>query len=106
MILFKTAHIKPVLSGRKTQTRRIWKKPHVRVGSLHKAKTQMLSKGYFALLRITGLRTEKLGDITEEDAKAEGGHTVKEFQQVWRDINGEWDPKIKVCVVEFEMVKR
>ncbi len=106
MLLFKPEHVKPILEGRKTQTRRVWKKPRVKVGSIHKAKTRMFSKDYFALLKITGLRKERLGDITEEDVRAEGGYTVQEFKKVWERIHNSWNPEQEVWVVEFEVVKR
>jgi len=106
MLLFKPEHIEPILNGVKTQTRRIWKNHRVKVGSIHRAKTKMLSKDYFALLKITGLRRERLGDLTEEDARAEGGYTVQEFKEVWERINGNWHPYQGVWVVEFQVIKK
>ena len=104
-LLFKPEHVEPILEGAKTQTRRTWKKPRVKVGGTYKAKTKLFSKEYFALIRVTGLRKEKLGDITPEDARAEGGYTIEEFREVWRHINGEWDPEQEVWVVEFEVLR-
>lgn len=46
VLLFKLEHIGPILHGEKTQTRRAWKR--------YCAKLEMLSRDYFALLRITG----------------------------------------------------
>ncbi len=43
--------------------------------------------------------------MTEEDAKKEGGYSLKEFKEVWRDINGAWDPELEVWVVEFELYR-
>lgn len=36
MLLFKREHIEPILSGQKSQTRRLWKKQRVKVGSIQK----------------------------------------------------------------------
>ncbi len=103
-MLFKPEHVGLILSGRKTQTRRVWKKPRARVGSVHKAKTALFSLDHFALIRITGLRREQLGDITLEDVKREGYDTLEEFKEVWTWINGCWNPELEVYVVSYEMV--
>lgn len=106
MLLFKPEHVGPILRGEKTQTRRAWiKRSHARIGGIHKAKTKMLSRGYFALIKILGVRQERLGDITEEDAKAEGGYTIETFRQKWVEINGSWDPDQLVFVVSFRVVQ-
>jgi len=102
MLLFKPEHVDPILTGEKTQTRRIWKKPRAKIGSIHLAKITMLSKEYFAKLKIMDVRKERLGDITEADAQAEGGYTVDTFRQVWTLINGSWEPDTMVYVVTFE----
>jgi hypothetical protein len=105
-LLFKPEHVQPILNGIKTQTRRVWKKPRVKVGGIYKAKTKLFSKDYFTMLKVTGLRKERLGDISEEDAWAEGGYTVEEFRKVWERINGRWDPEQEIWVVEFEVMMR
>jgi len=101
-LLFKPEHVGLILSGRKTQTRRVWKKSRARVGAVHKAKTALFSPDHFALIRITGLRRERLGDITLEDARREGYDTLEEFKAVWVRINKTWDPELEVYVVSFE----
>ena len=102
-LLFKPEHVGLILSGRKTQTRRVWKKSRARVGAVHKAKTALFSPDHFALIRITGLRRERLGDITQEDVRREGYDTLEEFKAVWVRINGSWDPELEVYVVSFEL---
>jgi len=73
-------------------------------------------------LAITGVRVERLRDINEEDAQAEGAERVDPvwpiphsretcrashragFRQLWQSINGadSWDANPWVWVVEFE----
>ena len=103
MILFKKRFIEPILSGEKTQTRRTGKK-RWNVGSVHQARLSYYSKP-FARLRILDVRRERVGDISEADAKAEGVGSVEEFVRLWPEINGEWDPDLEVWVVEFELAE-
>ena len=105
MLLFKPYHVGVILTGLKTQTRRAWKKPLVKVGAIHLAKTQMLSRDYFAKLQITGLRQEPLGAITPGDAWAEGGYTVDQYREIFEAINGSYDPDLMVYVVDFEVIE-
>ncbi len=106
MILFKQVlrHPEMILKGKKTQTRRVGTK-RWNVGAVHLAKTQMLSTEYFAKILITGVRQERLGDITLEDAQKEGCKSVEEYIDIWKWINkGVWDPELIVWVIDFELV--
>ncbi|WP_292409313.1 MULTISPECIES: hypothetical protein [unclassified Methanoculleus] len=55
MLLFKPYHVEAVILGRKTQTRRNWKKPRVKIGSRHLAKTVMLSPVWFARVELLNI---------------------------------------------------
>lgn len=72
------------------------------------------------LLEITAVRIERLNDISEDDALAEGvtfknpvkpGHASRmgreAFAELWQSINGpdSWDENPWVWVIEFERVK-
>ena len=87
MILFRKEHIEPILAGTKTQTRRAWEKPRARVGTVHLAKTRMLSTEYFARLEILAVYQERLGDISEEDAIAEGYPSREAYLEAFARIN-------------------
>lgn len=104
-ILFHPEHVRPILDDLKIKTRRLGKK-RWKVNSVHKAKTAMISKEYFALLRILTLHQEPLGAITETDAWDEGGYTLEGYYAEWERINGKgsWDPELVVWVVQFERV--
>ena len=84
MLLFKPEHALLILSGTKTQTRRIWKKPRAKVGSIHLAKLKMLSTDFFAKLEILDVHLERLGDISEEEALASTTE-VQDMERMLRD---------------------
>ncbi len=109
-MLFKPEHIAPILDGSKTQTRRIWKQPRAKVGSVHLAKTKMLSKEYFARLEILDVEQVRLGDITDEDAEAEGYRSALAYLFAFQKINRIPDERfaamcdMMVWKVSFRMV--
>ena len=103
-MLFKPEHKEMILNGTKTSTRRVWKKPMVKVGGIYKAKLQMLSKEYFAKIKVTGLYKQGLYFMTNEDSRKEGYASIEEFGKIWIEINGEWNPNLIVYVIEFEVV--
>lgn len=109
LLMFSETHLEQVLSGEKTQTRRLWDNARVSVGKSYRAVRQDVQGAMFtsredapAYVLITDVYAELLGSISAEDANAEGGYTVEEFKEKWRDINGEWTPGTEVYVVEFE----
>ena len=113
MLLFKPEHVKPIQDGTKTQTRRIWKKAQAKIGSIHKAKTEMFSKDYFALLVILDVHREEFHCLTEEDAQKEGGYTRESYIEKFFEINPKIDKitshgklPFNVWVVEFRNVDK
>ena len=104
-MLFKPEHKEMILAGKKTATRRVWKKPRVKVGGIYKAKLKMLSKDYFAKIKVTKLFKQPLKEMTQQDCEKEGYFEMGEFRNIWIKINGEWNPDFLVDVIEFEVVK-
>lgn len=94
-----------ILNGKKTTTRRDWKKPMVKVGGIYNCKTQMLSKDYFAKIKVTRIYRQGLYFMTDRDARKEGYSNIEEFSKIWIEINGKWNPNLIVYVIEFEVVK-
>lgn len=110
MILFKPVHIPMIMAEppTKTQTRRPfttqkrydwWK-----IGSKHVMTTGYRKDKQFGKMQLIAKRKERLGDITEEDARKEGYASVEAFKKIWIEIYGEWTPELDVIVLDFEVV--
>ena len=107
MILFRQEHVKPILEGRKTETRRTGK-ARWKIGSIHQARTRMLdAKSCFALLEIGGLEGMALHDVQPYEVWHEGYETLEEFVGVWERINGRgsWNHNPQVWAVKFRVVE-
>lgn len=96
-----------IIDGTKTATRRMWKTPHAVEGRIHPAKTNYYQKKVDCpLILIKKVYKQKLGDMTEEDARKEGGYTLEKFKGMWEGINKvPWDDNQEVYVIEFEHMK-
>lgn len=105
MLLFKPEHINPILAGTKTQTRRVWKRCRVKPGTIYGARTSYNAVP-FALLRVRRVWQERLLDITDDDARAEGYVSREAFLEVFRRINRlpEIPSDLTVWAIEFEVV--
>jgi hypothetical protein len=96
--------LESVLSGAKTQTRRLVKagesltadgtcicaasgRKLYQVGRTYAVQPGR-GKRAVARIRIVGLRHESLGDISAEDARAEGFSSPSAFLEAWRAIHG------------------
>ena len=97
---FSKMHADAIVKRVKTQTSRKGKDPHIKPGAIVRAAIT-----HFADLRIVVVRRKRLGDFDENDARREGGYTLEEFKQVWKELHGEWDPQEWVYVIEFELVR-
>lgn len=131
-IIFR--QVEEIRSGRKTQTRRVCKPDHslengpaVRcpgvyvwrpeidylrkhwiIGQEYAAVPKMYHPA-FGRVRITAILQERLHDITEADAIAEGVASVAEYRDLWESINGKtkgarWADNPLVWVLSFEYV--
>lgn len=112
-MLFKDYHIPMIRSGSKTATRREWSENYAgpNVGSVVAATTELFVSDEEAdcYIRITDRYQQRLGEMTEEDAQAEGDYRdLYDFKTAYEDVYGEdsFDPWKVVDVVEFEYVGR
>ena len=103
-MLFKRHHVKKILQGRKTQTRRTSQRKY-KVGRYYSIRDHIFGKPQGHLI-ITRRFQQKLGEISPEDVKKEGYNSLEEFRKSWIEINGEWNPEQTVTVYEFILVKK
>lgn len=99
-VLFKPEMVKAILSGKKSQTRRIGATCRYQPGRSYAVQP---GRGKPASLRITitDVRQEQLGEISLKDAKREGFHTTDEFREYWEDLHHGWTPTLLVWVLTF-----
>lgn len=98
---FSRVHADAIALGTKTQTSRKTKDPRLQLGMTVRAQVT-----HFADLEIAAVYRKKLGDFDDEDAMREGGYTLKEFKEVWKDLHGEWNPNESVYVIQFKLARQ
>lgn len=100
-MLFSREQIRLIFEGKKTTTRRLY--------GLYRLGVQALQPSPIsrAIGKIDIIRKyqQRLGDMTEEDARKEGGYTLEEFRQIWQQIYGKWDPEQLPWVYDFVLVE-
>lgn len=106
MMLFKDKHIKDIKEGRKTVTRRCWKRKMAKQGGIYPMQQRMFQPKSECpgFIRVTEEPfKQRLGDMTEADAQMEGGYSLAEFKRLWKKYSGEeWNPDLEVWVVPLE----
>ena len=89
-----------ILSGAKTQTRRP-ARPQVKEGGRYTLRAGNRPTG--RSITVTRVYTQRLGDLSPEEVRAEGFSTLEEFRGAWVSIYGSWRPEETVYVVEFRL---
>lgn len=111
-MLFQEEHIKQIRTGEKTATRRQWSDDYTagpEPGDVRMATTELFVSDdeCDCYIVVTHAYEQRLGDMTEADARKEGGYTLGEFRDVWEAVTGDpWDPDEVVDVIEFVYVGR
>lgn len=95
---FSKTHTDAILRQVKTQTSRKAKDPRLQKGVTVRAQVT-----HFADLEVTDVYRKKLGDFDNEDARREGGYSIDEFKEVWKQLHGEWNPNESVYVIRFDL---
>jgi hypothetical protein len=103
MPFFKKELLAKVLSGEKTETRRVHKQEW-KVGKTYAVRDTWFSKpqGYIIILRKF---RQRLAEISDVDIKKEGFRTKDEFFNAWKRIYGKIDENEVLVVYEFKVVK-
>ena len=99
-MVFNHRHYRAILEGTKTQTTRRRPDPQIQKGTLVRA-----AVSHFADLEVMGVERKRLGEVTEIDARREGGYSLAEFREYWQRVNGEWDPDEVVYLIQFRVAK-
>ena len=105
MFLFQKNHVKQIMLGTKTQTRRNHRHWRANVGSIHQVRTELFGKPH-CHIRILSRWKERLGDIDHADAHAEGGYSPHEYMDGLIEMHkGALDIDSILKVYAFEVVK-
>ncbi len=95
-----------IVSGKKTQTRRLRKygrgRPAV-PNHIHKIKIDRTKKTYGEIL-ILSCEEAVFGQITESDAHKEGFSNVKEYTEYFESVNGKVYDDTPIWVVNFKYI--
>ena len=98
---FSRVHADTIVKGAKTQTSRKTKEPRLQPGTIVRAQVT-----HFADLEILDIYRKKLGEFDENDAMREGGYTLDEFKEVWKELHDDWNPNESVYVIQFKLARQ
>ena len=103
-MLFKKKHVKLILEGRKTATRRLTGR--YKLGQVYAVQGWLYdrARGYISIVKKY---RQKLGDMSEEDIRKEGCSSREEFIREWEESYGpgSYQPDLEVWVYEFKNIK-
>ena len=79
-------------------TRRL-KKPRLRIGGIYSLRVghKLLSDK----IKVLRIYPQRLGEMSEEDARREGFESLEEFKRAWITLYRRWDDGQQIWVVEF-----
>ena len=97
--------LEQVLSGKKTQTRRRIRPGRKFVYQAGKTYTIQPKRSQSAVARFEALavRKQQLGEMTQDEAVAEGFGSIAEYQELWVRQYGSFNPDKEVWVIEFKL---
>jgi len=103
LAIFKRCHLRKVLDGTKTQTRRIHRYT-LSIGKTYAVRDRWFSKAQGHII-ITRKFRQRLADISPEDVKKEGFSSFEEFKQEWENCYGpgSWNPDQIVIAYEYKL---
>jgi hypothetical protein len=99
-MIFAHDELKAILSGRKTSTRRQWKKCRFEQGKSYAIHLAQRPASHWITI-LNPPRQERLGDLSIQDAKREGFRSRQEFQDHWKAKHRAYNPDEIVFVLDF-----
>lgn len=99
-LTFRLNHWDSIQDGVKVQTSRKSLDSKIKEGAVVKVNIWQPSIADLIVKKIT---RKRLGEFTDADAEREGGYTLDEFKEVWKEIHGNWNPDEFVNVVLFKV---
>jgi len=101
MAIFRRRHLRKVLSGDKTQTRRSHKYTWT-IGKTYCIRDRWFSKAQ-GHITVTRKFRQRLSDVSTQDVQKEGFNSLEEFKQEWTELHGSWNPDEIVICYEFKL---
>ena len=109
MILFKEPSVQLILRGEKTQARKLWARARAREGAEHLLyrRPPMTGEKPFARILVTRVWQQRLGDMTEEEVRAEGWSDKPAWLLQFSEGKRFSDPldDVEVFALEFHLVE-
>ena len=102
-MIFKPELVELIKQGKKTMTRRPIKlgEKACRYKANHAYSLQSGGKRGDEKITVVAVRRQRLGDISEKDAKREGFPNKQAFVHYWIGLYGHYDPDQQVWVISF-----
>jgi ParB family chromosome partitioning protein len=97
---FSAVDKEPLINGTKTQMSRT-SIPDLRIKAGARVHATIMEPHVTDLL-ITAIERKRLKYFDEEDARREGGYSLKQFRKIWEESHGSWDENQLVYVIRFE----
>ena len=112
-MIFRPELAAKVLDGTKTATRRRLTAYKHRKGSAIRYRVGRVyavqpgrGQRHVGHIKVTGVREERLFDISVEDVRREGFASLDDFLWYWQQLHGHWRSNDVVAVIDFELADR
>ena len=104
VLIFKGKEKDLIIHGLKKQTMLPARRTRMKVGEIYRAKINIMSKKYFANLKITDILEKDLDNLSHEDLQREGLNSHDEFINSWVEQYGALQAGQKVRLIRFNVM--
>ena len=110
MILFREPSAQLILRGEKSQARKLWARARAKEGAEHLLyrRPPMTGEKPFARILVTRVWKQRIGDMTQDDARAEGWADTDAWIAQFiegKKLNGPIED-VEVYALAFEVIER